>query len=122
MRTLFAKILLWFWSTLAITVVGSAFISAIIVNRDASIGGVALTEGSTVIVQLTDSGADPSLAFGVGVHRCLGVRLALLEATVAVEEVVAELPAVVAIEESPPMLDLLSFQAPRRVLVERRVW
>jgi two-component system sensor histidine kinase CpxA len=36
MRTLFAKILLWFWSTLAITVVGSAFLSAIVVNRDAS--------------------------------------------------------------------------------------
>lgn len=36
MRTLFAKILLWFWFTLAITVVGSAFISALIVNRNAS--------------------------------------------------------------------------------------
>jgi hypothetical protein len=37
MRTLFGKILLWFWGTLAITVVGSAFISAMIANRDASI-------------------------------------------------------------------------------------
>ncbi len=36
MRTLFAKILLWFWCTLAITVVGSAFISALIVNRNTS--------------------------------------------------------------------------------------
>jgi len=36
MRTLFAKILLWFWFTLSITVVGSAFISALIVNRNAS--------------------------------------------------------------------------------------
>jgi two-component system sensor histidine kinase CpxA len=36
MRTLFAKILLWFWSTLAITVVGSAFLSALIVNRNAT--------------------------------------------------------------------------------------
>jgi signal transduction histidine kinase len=36
MRTLFAKILLWFWSTLAITVVGSAFISMLVVNRDSS--------------------------------------------------------------------------------------
>ena len=32
MRTLFAKILLWFWCTVAITVVGSAFISALSVN------------------------------------------------------------------------------------------
>jgi signal transduction histidine kinase len=37
MRTLFAKILLWFWFTLAITVVGSAFISALIVNRNATV-------------------------------------------------------------------------------------
>jgi len=36
MRTLFAKILLWFWSTLAIFVVGSAFISALSVNQNAS--------------------------------------------------------------------------------------
>ena len=36
MRTLFGKILLWFWSTLAITVVGSAFISAFVVNRNAT--------------------------------------------------------------------------------------
>jgi signal transduction histidine kinase len=35
MRTLFGKILLWFWCTLAITVVGSAFISALSMNRNA---------------------------------------------------------------------------------------
>jgi signal transduction histidine kinase len=35
MRTLFAKILLWFWCAMAITVVGSAFISALSVNRNA---------------------------------------------------------------------------------------
>ncbi len=36
MNSLFTKILLWFWCTLAITLVGSAFISALNVNRDAS--------------------------------------------------------------------------------------
>ena len=36
MRTLFAKILLWFWFTLAIFVVGSAFISALSLNETAS--------------------------------------------------------------------------------------
>jgi two-component system sensor histidine kinase CpxA len=36
MKSLFAKILLWFWVTLAITVVGSAFISALNVNENAS--------------------------------------------------------------------------------------
>jgi hypothetical protein len=36
MRTLFAKILLWFWCTLAIFVVGSAFFSAFSFNQNAS--------------------------------------------------------------------------------------
>jgi two-component system sensor histidine kinase CpxA len=36
MRTLFAKIVLWFWATLAITVIGSAFISAWSVNQNVS--------------------------------------------------------------------------------------
>jgi signal transduction histidine kinase len=36
MNSLFAKILLWFWVTLVITVVGSAFISALDVNQDDS--------------------------------------------------------------------------------------
>src|ERR1700730_1751788 len=36
MNSLFAKILLWFWGTLVITVVGSAFISALEVNQDDS--------------------------------------------------------------------------------------
>jgi two-component system sensor histidine kinase CpxA len=36
MNSLFAKILLWFWFALAITVVGSAFISALTVNENDS--------------------------------------------------------------------------------------
>jgi two-component system sensor histidine kinase CpxA len=36
MKSLFAKILLWFWFTLAVTVVGAAFISALNVNENAS--------------------------------------------------------------------------------------
>ena len=34
MRTLFGKILLWFWCTIAITVIGSAFVSALTVNEE----------------------------------------------------------------------------------------
>jgi len=36
MNSLFAKILLWFWCTLAITVVGAAFLSALSFNRNDS--------------------------------------------------------------------------------------
>ncbi|HEX5018015.1 MAG TPA: cytochrome P450 [Actinomycetes bacterium] len=89
-----------------------------VTTRHTQVGGVDLPAGATVLLQLTDTGADASLAFGVGVHRCLGVRLALLEATIAVEEAVNELPPIRVSEMSPPMLDLVSFQAPRRVLVE----
>jgi len=39
MRTLFAKILLWFWCTIAITVVGSAFLSALSMSRNATDAG-----------------------------------------------------------------------------------
>src|SRR6516165_3379765 len=39
MRTLFAKILLWFWCTVAITVIGSAFLSALSMSRNASDAG-----------------------------------------------------------------------------------
>ena len=34
MNSLFAKILLWFWGTLAVALVGSAFLSALNVNRN----------------------------------------------------------------------------------------
>ena len=88
-----------------------------VTTRPTQLGGVDLPARANVLLQLTGIGGDPSLAFGIGVHRCLGVRLALMEATVAVEEVVAELPPVRAVEVTPPMLDLVSFQAPRRVLV-----
>jgi cytochrome P450 len=89
-----------------------------VTTRGTDLGGRHIPAGASVLLQLTGAGGDASLAFGVGVHRCLGVRLAMLEATVAVEEAVAELPVCVAVESSPPMLDLLSFQAPRRVVVE----
>ena len=32
MKSLFAKILLWFWATLAVTIVGSGLITAIMIN------------------------------------------------------------------------------------------
>jgi two-component system sensor histidine kinase CpxA len=38
MNSLFAKILLWFWCTVAVYVIGSAFISALNVNSNASSG------------------------------------------------------------------------------------
>jgi two-component system sensor histidine kinase CpxA len=66
MKSLFAKILLWFWCTVAITVVGSAFISALSVSRNAT------DEGSPVARMVTfqleearvtyETGGRPALA------------------------------------------------------------
>jgi cytochrome P450 len=85
----------------------------------ASIGDAKLTTGSAVLLRLTGAGGRPDLAFGFGIHRCLGAELARMEARVAVEEAAGALPDVVLAEAEVPRLSLLSFQAPERILVRR---
>lgn len=57
------------------------------------------------------------LVFGSGIHRCLGAKLAELEAAVIVQETAAALPLIRLWEHEPDWIRLLSFQAPRRVTV-----
>jgi cytochrome P450 len=57
------------------------------------------------------------LAFGSGIHRCLGAKLAELEAAVVVQETAAAMQCVRLAEPNPEWLRLLSFQAPRTVSV-----
>ena len=91
------------------------------VSRPVVVGNVALPSGASVLLKLTGTGAPPDLAFGIGVHRCLGARLARMEATVALEAAARLLPEIAVAEPEPPMIDLLSFRAPRRVLVRSSV-
>jgi two-component system sensor histidine kinase CpxA len=86
MNTLFAKILLWFWFALAITVVGSAFISALNVNEN--IGDERAPVARLVRFQLEEArtayetGGRPGLqAFLDTLHRVYDARGVLTDET-----------------------------------------
>jgi cytochrome P450 len=63
------------------------------------------------------SGSSTGLVFGSGIHRCLGAKLAELEAAVIVQEAAAALPHVQLRDHEPDWIRLLSFQAPRTASV-----
>lgn len=92
-----------------------------ITSRTTTVGGVAFPAGAPVLLRLTGTGGSAELAFGLGIHRCLGARLARMEATVALEVGSRLLPALTLCEEQPPMIDLLSFLAPSRLLVTQSI-
>lgn len=81
-----------------------------------AIGDVDLPAGAPVLLGLSGHGGPADLAFGVGIHRCLGAGLARLETRVALESA-SDLLSAVRLVEEPPMIDLLSFRAPKRLLV-----
>ncbi|WP_455834228.1 cytochrome P450 [Pseudarthrobacter siccitolerans] len=64
--------------------------------------------------------ASPGLVFGSGIHRCLGAKLAELEAAIIVQEAAAALPGIKLLDPEPEWIRFLSFQAPRTVAVIRK--
>ncbi|WP_115788578.1 cytochrome P450 [Arthrobacter silvisoli] len=101
-----------------------------VASRDTELNGEAILAGEEVLLELTGNhaGAGASapkgplpygLAFGSGIHRCLGAKLAELEAAVVVEETAAALPGATLHGPEPEWIRLLSFQAPRTVTVAR---
>lgn len=60
------------------------------------------------------------LVFGSGIHRCLGAKLAELEAAIIVQETASVLPEIQLRGHEPEWIRFLSFQAPRTVTVTNR--
>ncbi|MGO4596310.1 cytochrome P450 [Terrabacter sp. 2RAF25] len=105
-------------------------------TRAASIGGVDIPEGADVLLVMGSANRDDSrfddpesfdisrpnarehLAFGFGIHYCLGNMLAKLQAKIAVEEVARLAPGLRPVEEEPVHFgDNLSFRVPLAVPV-----
>ncbi|MFE4541151.1 cytochrome P450 [Arthrobacter sp. NPDC056727] len=101
--------------------------------HDTSLGGGVIPAGTEILLELSgnritagagtvpqpDAGHGPStgLIFGSGIHRCLGAKLAELEAAVIIQEAAAGLPGIRLQGPGPDWIRLLSFQAPRTVSV-----
>ncbi len=64
--------------------------------------------------------AGNGLVFGSGIHRCLGAKLAELEAAIVVQEAATALPEVQLQGNQPDWIRLLSFQAPRTLAIGNR--
>jgi cytochrome P450 len=79
------------------------------VVKDTEIGGCPFREGQMVLLSFPSANRDPAMfqdadrvvidremnrhiAFGVGIHRCIGSNLARMEITVALEEWLAKIP------------------------------
>lgn len=89
--------------------------------RDTQVAGQAIPAGAEILLGLTgrhsgQAGATAySLAFGHGLHRCLGAKLAELETALVLEETARALPHLQPAGAPPQWLRLLSFQAPLTV-------
>ena len=93
--------------------------------HDTVLAGRPLAQGTELVLELSGhhaDGAPPTayaLAFGHGLHRCLGARLAELEAVTVLSETARALPDLRLVDPDPEWLRLLSFRAPLTVRVER---
>lgn len=92
-------------------------------SRDTQLNGIPVPAGAEILLELSGNhptNAPPSayaLAFGYGVHRCLGAKLAELEAATILQETARLLPDLTLSGPEPEWFRLLSFRTPRAVKV-----
>ncbi|MET3919151.1 cytochrome P450 [Arthrobacter sp. UYEF20] len=110
--------------------------------QDTRLGGELIPTGAEILLELTGNhgtrSAEPEglplpmqsarhrpstsygLVFGSGIHRCLGAKLAELEAAIVVQDTASALLRIRLRDREPQWIRLLSFQAPRTVTVMRQ--
>ncbi|MBV1778016.1 cytochrome P450 [Paeniglutamicibacter sp. ABSL32-1] len=89
------------------------------VAADIELDGEHFAKGEQLVLKLSGGvlgeEEDDSLAFGFGIHRCLGAGLARMETEVVLAAAARTLPGLEPAGEEPDWMHLLSFQAPRTV-------
>ncbi|AIY00127.1 hypothetical protein ART_0528 [Arthrobacter sp. PAMC 25486] len=89
--------------------------------QDTHVAGRPIPAGAEILLELTGRHPEQSghtafsLAFGHGLHRCLGAKLAELETALVLEETARALPGLELAGPPPRWLRLLSFQSPLSV-------
>jgi cytochrome P450 len=88
--------------------------------QDTDLGGETVPAGTEILLELSGPASPMTngLVFGFGIHRCLGAKLAELEATIVVHETASALPGIQLLDSEPGWIRLLSFQAPKAVPVK----
>lgn len=91
------------------------------VAHSTQLNGADLPAGAEILLELSGNHPpDPSstaysLAFGHGLHRCLGAKLAEMEAITVLEQTARVFPSLALVGPDPMWLRLLSFQTPLTV-------
>ncbi|MDQ0094357.1 cytochrome P450 [Paeniglutamicibacter psychrophenolicus] len=95
-----------------------------VVRADIELDGERFAAGEQLVLRLSggalmEGGDDDSLAFGFGIHRCLGAGLARMETEVVLHAAARALPGLEPAGGEPDWMHLLSFQSPRTVFSSR---
>ncbi|WP_181149815.1 cytochrome P450 [Arthrobacter sp. MYb227] len=90
-----------------------------ITATDVVVNGEPFGSGEELVLRLSGgiqgSAFDDSLAFGFGIHRCLGAGLARMETELVLKATARALPGIELVDRDPRWNHLLSFQAPHEV-------